>query len=88
MNLYIPHAFYYSVEGGGSGERLPDVGPNNIWWKHYRRFFDYIKRFSFLDSYEAPRVIALLEQADRRDGKILVGEISFALILNVLEKEY
>jgi len=48
VNLYIPHAFYYSVEGERKGERPPDVGPNNIWWKHYRRFSDYMKRLSCL----------------------------------------
>lgn len=48
VNLYIPHAFYYSVEGERKGERPPDVGPNNIWWKHYRRFSDYMKRLSYL----------------------------------------
>ncbi len=48
VNLFIPHAFYYSVEGKRKEERPPDVGPNNIWWKHYRRFSDYIKRLSYL----------------------------------------
>lgn len=50
VNLYIPHAFYYSVEGERKGERPPDVGPNNIWWKHYHRFSDYMKRLSYLMS--------------------------------------
>ena len=50
VNLYIPHAFYYSVEGERKGERPPDVGPNNIWWKHYQRFSDYMKRLSYLMS--------------------------------------
>ena len=48
VNLFVPHAFYYSVEGARSGERPPDVGPHNIWWKHYRCFSDYMKRLSFL----------------------------------------
>lgn len=48
VNLFVPHAFYYSVEGKRSGERPPDVGPHNIWWKHYRYFSDYMKRLSFL----------------------------------------
>lgn len=48
VNLFVPHAFYYSVEGKRSGERPPDVGPNNIWWKHYRYFSDYMKRLSLL----------------------------------------
>lgn len=48
VNLYVPHAFYYSVTGERKGERPPDVGPNNIWWRHYRRFSDYMKRLSRL----------------------------------------
>lgn len=48
INLFIPHAFYYSVDGKRKEERPPDVGPHNIWWKHYRMFSDYMKRISFL----------------------------------------
>lgn len=48
VNLYVPHAFYYSVEGKRKEERPPDVGPNNIWWRYYRRFSDYMKRLSYL----------------------------------------
>lgn len=48
VNLYVPHAFYYSVAGKRKDERPPDVGPNNIWWKHYKHFSDYMKRLSFL----------------------------------------
>ncbi|MBO4976979.1 MAG: hypothetical protein J6C54_04470 [Lachnospiraceae bacterium] len=48
VNLFVPHAFYYSVEGARKDERPPDVGPNNIWWPHYRKISDYIKRLSYL----------------------------------------
>lgn len=48
VNLYIPHAFYYSVTEKRKDERPPDVGPHNIWWPYYRKFSDYIKRISFL----------------------------------------
>ncbi|PXX51994.1 hypothetical protein DFR60_10879 [Hungatella effluvii] len=48
VNLFVPHAFYYSVMGKRKEERPPDVGPNNIWWPHYRHFSDYIKRISWL----------------------------------------
>lgn len=63
VNLFVPHAFYYSVEGKRKEERPPDVGPNNIWWKHYRRFSDYIKRLSFLmtDSKNGARVAVLCD---------------------------
>ena len=50
VNLFVPHAFYYSVREARSGERPPDVGPNNIWWPCYRQFSDYMKRISYLQS--------------------------------------
>ena len=63
VNLYVPHAFYYSVEGERKGERPPDVGPNNIWWDDYRRFSDYMKRLSYLmtDSVNGAEVAVLCD---------------------------
>lgn len=63
VNLFVPHAFYYSIEGQRSGERPPDVGPNNIWWEHYRCFSDYMKRMSLLmtDSVNDARVAVLCD---------------------------
>ncbi len=49
VNLIVPHAFFYSLSGDArKAERPPDVGPNNIWWKHYHRISDYIKRLCWL----------------------------------------
>lgn len=49
VNLLCPHAFYYSIDGPRRlFERPPDVGPNNIWWPHYRQFAQYMKRLSWL----------------------------------------
>lgn len=49
VNLLYPHAFFYSIEGEKRlGERPPDVGPNNIWWKYYKLISDYIKRMGYL----------------------------------------
>lgn len=63
VNLYIPHAFYYSVAGERKGERPPDVGPNNIWWSHYKLFSDYMKRLSYLmtDSVNGAQVAVLCD---------------------------
>ncbi len=63
VNLFVPHAFYYSVEGERKGERPPDVGPNNIWWKYYRSFSDYIKRLSYLmtDSVNGAKIAVLCD---------------------------
>lgn len=63
VNLFVPHAFYYSVTGARKEERPPDVGPNNIWWKHYRRFSDYMKRLSYLmtDSVNGAKIAVLCD---------------------------
>ena len=48
VNLFIPHAFYYSIEGKRKEERPPDVGPNSIWWPHYKKWSEYWSRLSCL----------------------------------------
>lgn len=66
VNLLIPHAFCYSICPPRDGERPPDVGPNNIWWKHYKRVADYCKRVCFLmtDSVNATKVCVPCESRD------------------------
>lgn len=63
VNLFVPHAFYYSLEGKRKDERPPDVGPGNIWWPHYRCFSDYMKRISWLmtDSEDCAAVAVLCD---------------------------
>ena len=63
VNLFVPHAFYYSVAGPRKGERPPDVGQHNIWWQHYRLFSDYMKRISYLmtDAVSHARVAVLCD---------------------------
>ncbi len=48
VNMYIPHAFYYSLRGKRKEERPPDVGLNTLYWKHYAYFSMYFKRISWL----------------------------------------
>ena len=48
VNLFVPHAFYYSIAGKRRDERPPDVGPNSIWWGHYRLLSGYMRRLSCL----------------------------------------
>ncbi len=48
VNLFIPHAFYYSIAGKRKLERPPDVGPNSIWWKYYNQWSNYMRRLSCL----------------------------------------
>ncbi|MCM1540678.1 MAG: hypothetical protein NC121_05390 [Blautia sp.] len=84
VNLFVPHAFYYSVLGQRKGERPPDVGPNNIWWKHYRRFSDYFKRLSWLmtDSVNGAKVAVLCD-----NNKVPYEEIA-CLYENQVEFNY
>lgn len=58
VNMFIPHAFYYSLKGERKNERPPDVGLNDIGWKHYKIWSNYMKRLSFLmtDSKNCARV--------------------------------
>ena len=48
VNMFIPHAFYYSLRGKRKDERPPDVGLNTFYWKHYSHFSNYAKRLSWL----------------------------------------
>lgn len=84
VNLFVPHAFYYSVEGKRKDERPPDVGPHNIWWSHYHKFSDYIKRLSFLmtDSANGARVAVLCD-----NNRVPCGEIA-CLYENQIEFNY
>ena len=50
VNLFVPHAFYYSLRGERSAERPPDMGPGSIWWPHYRLWSGYMTRLSCLMS--------------------------------------
>ena len=46
--MFIPHAYYYSIEGRRKDERPPDVGPHSIWWRYYEKWATYMKRLSFM----------------------------------------
>lgn len=48
VNLFMPHAYYYSILGRRKDERPPDVGPNSIWWKYYEKWAVYMRRLSLL----------------------------------------
>ena len=72
VNMFIPHAFYYSVRGKRKDERPPDVGPNNIWWQHYSKISDYIKRISYImtDSTNEARVAVMCNNRDMRVDRV------------------
>lgn len=48
VNLFWPHAFYYSVRDYRAYERPPDVGRNNLWYRHYNILANYTNRLCWL----------------------------------------
>jgi hypothetical protein len=50
LNLFMPHAFYYSLRERRKDERPPDVGPAQVWWPDYHLFSRYLRRLSWLQS--------------------------------------
>lgn len=49
VDMLVPHAFYYSIEGPRRNERPPDVGPHNIWWDKYKLYADKCRRICWLN---------------------------------------
>lgn len=43
-DLFIPHAFYTTIEGRAGDERPPCLGPHNLWWPWFRPLADYLAR--------------------------------------------
>ena len=89
-NLIMPHAFFYSVRGGKRyGERPPDVGPNNIWWKYYDHVSRYIKRMSWLmtDSVNLAS-LAVICEAEHLPWQICKPLYQNQIDFNYLEHEY
>jgi len=48
VNLLIPHAFYYSIEGERREECPPSEFFQNTFWPHFRHFADYLRRWSWV----------------------------------------
>lgn len=51
VNLIMPHAFYYSIQGFRKWECPPDEFYRTPFWKYYRKFADYVARLCFLFSH-------------------------------------
>ncbi len=47
-NLFIPHAFFYSVSDGRAYESEPDLGLHNTWWPHFGPLAEYTRRMSWI----------------------------------------
>lgn len=84
VNMFIPHAFYYSIKGARSQERPPDVGPWSIWWPYYRKWADYMSRLSMLMS-EAEMILPVAVLVKNRD---LLPELVEGLIRDHVGFQY
>ena len=89
VNMIIPHAFFYSIQGEGRyNERPPDVGPNNTWWSEYKVISDYIKRMSWLMTDSVNQAdIAVLCSADFLPWEIVKPLYENQIEFNYLESE-
>lgn len=89
VNMLIPHAFLYSMDGERRfGERPPDVGPNNIWWEHYALYSRYVKRLCWLmsDCVNTAKVAVLCE-SNRLPHEIVKPLYENQIEFNYLEQE-
>ncbi len=89
VNMLVPHAFFYSMNGERRfGERPPDVGPNNIWWNNYREYARYVKRLCSLmtDGVNTAQVAVLCE-AERLPHEIVRVLFENQIEFNYLEQE-
>lgn len=48
INLFFPHAFFYSIRGRRAYESEPDLGVHNPWWPHWGVVADYVRRLCWL----------------------------------------
>jgi len=89
VNMLIPHAFYYSVEGQRKFERPPDVGPNNIWWDNYKIISDYMKRLCWLMTGSANTAsVAVLCGDDILDWQETAALFQNQVEFNYVEEKY
>lgn len=51
VNLIMPHAFYYSIQGFRKWECPPDEFYRTPFWKYYKKFADYVARLCYLFSH-------------------------------------
>ncbi|RKN75910.1 hypothetical protein D7M11_25440 [Paenibacillus ginsengarvi] len=88
VNMLVPHAFYYSLSDFRKHERPPDVGPNSIWWPHYRLFSGYMRRMSWLmtDSVNVTDVAVLCE-AERLPWEAVMSLYEHQIEFNYLEEQ-
>ncbi len=48
VNLLVPHAFFYSIEGVRKNECPPSLFIQNPYWPYFRQISDYVSRLSYV----------------------------------------
>lgn len=48
VNMLVPHAFFYSIEGVRKTESPPSLFYQNGYWKYFKQYADYVKRLSYV----------------------------------------
>ena len=48
INLFFPHACFYSIRGRRAYESEPDLGVHNVWWPYWGLVADYVRRLCWL----------------------------------------
>jgi hypothetical protein len=48
INLFFPHACFYSIRGRRAYESEPDLGVHHPWWPYWGMVADYIRRLCWL----------------------------------------
>lgn len=88
VNLFILHAFYYSLRGRRALERPPDVGPAQTWWDEYAIWARYMRRLSSLmTSAGTIRPAAVLCRGDHLPWQIVKPLYEHQLDFHYLEDE-
>ena len=48
VNMLVPHAFFYSIDGVRKTESPPSLFYQNGYWKYFKQYADYVKRLSYV----------------------------------------
>ncbi len=102
VNFFVPHAFYYSIEGDRKEECPPSEFWQNVWWKYFKHYADYVGRLSYMNTlghhvadiavyYPLPSVWAEIKPSDTSKPDEIdarLKEISTLLLENQRDFDY
>lgn len=102
INFFVPHAFYYSIEGDRKEECPPSEFWQNTWWRYFKRYADYVGRMGYMNTrgrhvadiavnYPLPSVWAELtptEEAKSVEIDAAFKDVSTRLLANQLDFDY